>query len=67
MALLGYGRAAARLNWHVYGVLEDTSKYAGLPAMGNATLVISGITLLYLVLIGFVFKYTGEAAKGGAQ
>lgn len=56
MALLGYGRAAARLNWHVYGVLEDTSKYAGLPAMGDATLVISGITLLFLVLIGIVFR-----------
>lgn len=67
MALLGYGRAAARLNWHVYGALEDTSKYAGLPAMGNATLVISGITLLFLVLIGIVFKVTGASARGGAQ
>lgn len=66
MALLGYGRAAARLNWHVYGVLEDTSKYAGLPAMGNATLVISGITLLFLFLIGLVFRFTG-AEKGGAR
>lgn len=63
MALLGYGRAAARLNWHIYGVLEDTSKYAGLPSMGNATMVISGITLLFLVLIGLVFKITGEGTK----
>lgn len=66
MALLGYGRAAARLNWHIYGVLEDTSKYSGLPAMGNATLVISGITLLFLLLIGMVFRFTG-AEKGGAE
>lgn len=66
MALLGYGRAAARLNWHVYGALEDTSKYAGLPAMGNATLVISIITLLFLTLIGLVFRFTGESKKGGA-
>ncbi len=67
MALLGYGRAAARLNWHIYGTLEDTSKHAGLPSMGNATLVISGITLLFLVLIGFVFKIAGEGARGGAE
>lgn len=67
MALLGYGRAAARLNWHIYGVLEDTSKHAGLPAMGNATLVISGITLLFLALIGIVFRVTGEGVKGGAR
>jgi cytochrome bd-type quinol oxidase subunit 1 len=67
MALLGYGRAAARLNWHVYGALEDTSKYAGLPAMGNATLVISGITLLFLALIGIVFRVAGEGVRGGAQ
>ncbi len=63
MALLGYGRAAARLNWHIYGVLEDTSKYAGLPSLGNATMVISGITLLFLILIGLVFKITGEGTK----
>ncbi|GAB4537702.1 MAG: hypothetical protein Fur0020_06410 [Thermodesulfovibrionia bacterium] len=65
MALLGYGRAAARLNWHIYGVLEDTSKYAGLPPMGQATLVISGITLLFLILIGFVFRFTG--VEGGKR
>ncbi|KJR40030.1 Cytochrome bd ubiquinol oxidase, subunit I [Candidatus Magnetoovum chiemensis] len=66
MALLGYGRAAARLNWHVYGVLEDTSRYNGLPSLGRATLVISGITLLFLVLIGVVFKFTAtEDEKGG--
>ncbi len=64
MALLGYGRAAARLNWHIYGVLEDTSKYAGLPPIGKATLVISGITLFFLILIGFVFKFTGVEEKG---
>lgn len=67
MALLGYGRAAARLNWHIYGVLEDTSKYAGLPSLGDATLVISGITLLFLILIGLVFKITGEGGREGAR
>lgn len=66
MALLGYGRAAARLNWHVYGALEDTSRYAGLPSLGNATMVISGITILFLILIGFVFRFTG-VEKGGAR
>jgi cytochrome bd-type quinol oxidase subunit 1 len=66
MALLGYGRAAARLNWHVYGALQDKSKYAGLPKMGDATLVISGITILFLILIGIVFKVTGMQ-RGGAR
>lgn len=66
MALLGYGRAAARLNWHIYGALEDTSKHAGLPAMGQATIVISCITILFLILIGFVFRFTG-VEKGGAK
>jgi cytochrome bd-type quinol oxidase subunit 1 len=66
MALLGYGRAAARLNWHVYGVLEDRSAHAGLPAMGEATLIISGITLLFVILIGIVFRFTG-VERGGSQ
>ncbi|MCI4625893.1 MAG: cytochrome ubiquinol oxidase subunit I [Candidatus Magnetoovum sp. WYHC-5] len=63
MALLGYGRAAARLNWHVYGVLQDTSKYAGLPSMGRATVIISMITLLFLFLLGVVFKLTATDKK----
>ncbi|MGD8352465.1 MAG: hypothetical protein PVG55_05685, partial [Nitrospirota bacterium] len=66
MALLGYGRAAARLNWHVYGALQDKSQYAGLPSMGTATIVISGITILFLVLLGLVFRFTG-VEKGGAK
>jgi hypothetical protein len=63
MALLGYGRSAARLNWHVYGVVEDTSRHAGLPAMGEATLIISALTLVFLFLIGIVFYATGVAGR----
>jgi len=65
MALLGYGRAAARLNWHVYGIMEDTSKYAGLPAMGEATLIISALTLLFLGLISAVFYFSGTGRQKG--
>jgi cytochrome bd-type quinol oxidase subunit 1 len=70
MALLGYGRAAARLNWHVYGVMEDTSKHAGLPAMGDATLIISALTLIFLALISTVFYAAGVGGgktQGGAR
>ncbi|MBT9167180.1 MAG: hypothetical protein DDT19_00504 [Syntrophomonadaceae bacterium] len=63
MVLLGYGRAAARLNWHVYGVIEDTSKHAGLPGLDGATIMISALTLLFIALIGVVFYATGVAGK----
>jgi cytochrome bd-type quinol oxidase subunit 1 len=63
MALLGYGRAAARLNWHVYGVVEDTSRHAGLPALGGATIIISALTLFFIFLIGIVFYATGVAGQ----
>jgi cytochrome bd-type quinol oxidase subunit 1 len=63
MALLGYGRAAARLNWHVYGVMEDTSKHAGLPAMGEATLIISVLTLVFIGLVSLIFYLTGVTGR----
>lgn len=63
MTLLGYGRAAARLNWHVYGVIEDTSRHAGLPGLGDATLIISALTLVFFGLISLVFYMTGIAEQ----
>ncbi|MDI6763453.1 MAG: cytochrome ubiquinol oxidase subunit I [Thermodesulfobacteriota bacterium] len=63
MALLGYGRAAARLNWHVYGVMEDTSRHAGLPAMGEATLIISFLTLVFIGLVSLIFYMTGVTGR----
>lgn len=55
MALMGYARSAVRLNWHVFGILEDTSVGAGLPSLGEVAIIITAITLLFFALLGVSF------------
>ncbi len=55
MGMLGYMRAGARQNWHIYGIMENTSPDAYLPAHGVASIVITFVTLLFFLLIAFIF------------
>ncbi len=55
MGMLGYMRAGARQNWHVYGIIENTSPDAYLPTHGVASIVITIVTLLFFMLIAFIF------------
>ncbi len=63
MGLMGYARSGARLNWHVYGIMEDTSKEAWLPSLGEATIMISIIVLIFLAIMAFIFWITGLVEK----
>jgi len=75
MGLMGFARSGIRQYWHVWQVMEDTSKYAATPALGYASQMISLSVLIFLSLVGFVFwlgglaeKSTfGTAAKGGSH
>jgi hypothetical protein len=55
MGLMGYARSGVRLNWHVFGIMEDTSAGAGLPSLGEAAVVITAITLIFFVLLAVSF------------
>jgi cytochrome bd-type quinol oxidase subunit 1/mono/diheme cytochrome c family protein len=55
MSLMGYARSASRVHWHIYGVLEDTSPYAYTPALGQASLFITASTLLFFMMVVFLF------------
>lgn len=55
MGMLGYMRAGARQYWHVYGIMINTSPDAYLPTHGKASIVITMVTLLFFLLIAFVF------------
>ena len=59
MGLMGYARSGVRLNWHVFGILEDTSAGAGLPALGEAAIVITLITLIFFALLAVSFAISG--------
>jgi protein-S-isoprenylcysteine O-methyltransferase Ste14 len=55
MALMGYARSGVRLNWHVFGILEDTSVDAGLPSLGEVAIIITLITLIFFALLAVSF------------
>jgi hypothetical protein len=55
MGLMGFIRSGLREDWHIFGVLRDTSVGAFTPTMAHMAWVVGGITVLYLVLMTFVF------------
>lgn len=66
MGLMGYARSGARLNWHVFGIMEDTSAGAGLPSLGEAALVITLITAIFFALLAVGFYISALARGEGA-
>ena len=66
MGLMGYARSGVRLNWHVFGILEDTSAGAGLPSLGEAAIIITGITLIFFALLGVCFAISTLARADSA-
>ncbi|HYK83014.1 MAG TPA: cytochrome ubiquinol oxidase subunit I [Gemmatimonadales bacterium] len=63
MGLMGFARAGIRQYWHVWQVMQDTSPYAGTPALGYASKMISLCVLIFLSLVAFVFWLGGLAEK----
>jgi cytochrome bd ubiquinol oxidase subunit I len=58
MGLMGYVRSGLRQEWHVYGVIRDTSPDAFTPTLGFATQIVSVTVLIFFFLIGVVFWIT---------
>jgi hypothetical protein len=63
MGLMGFARSGIRMHWHVWQVVQDTSKYAATPALGYASRMISLCVLIFLSLVAFVFWLGGLAEK----
>ncbi len=64
MGLMGYARSGVRLNWHVFGIMEDTSAGAGLPSLGEAAIVITAITLIFFALLAVSFAVSAMMERG---
>lgn len=61
MALMGYARSGVRLNWHIFGIMQDTSPGAGLPSLGEVAVIITVITFIFFVLLALAFAIAGLA------
>ncbi len=55
MGLMGYIRSGIRQHWHVYGRIADESANAYTMTHGDATLIVSGIVVVFFLLVAAVF------------
>lgn len=55
IALMGFIRSGLRENWHIWGVLQDTTPGAYTPSLAEMARMIALIDLIFLALIAFVF------------
>ena len=63
MGLMGYVRSGLRQEWHVYGVILDTSPDAYTPTLGFATQIVSVTVLIFFGLLGVVFWLSSLSGK----
>src|SRR5712691_1842307 len=66
MGLMGCARSGIRQHWHVYAVLRDTSAEAVTPALGYAANVITVVTIVFFLLVSFIFWLGGLSERGKA-
>ena len=65
MGLMGYVRSGIREDWHIYGVMRDTSPDAFTPTLGVASNIIAGIVIAFGALICFIFWLGSMGDKKG--
>ena len=63
IALMGYIRSGLRENWHIYGVMQDTSPWAYTPTMAYMGKVLGACTLIFLSIVTFLFWLSGVSDK----
>ena len=67
MGLMGYARAGLRTHWHIFNVVRDYSPEAFTPTLGSASLVVSIIVVIFLLLVSFIFWLAHLGTLGHAE
>src|SRR3989338_5543212 len=63
MGLMGFIRSGLRTDWHIYGVLKDTSEWAYTPSNFTMRQMVGSATIVFLVLVAFMFWLSTIAHK----
>jgi cytochrome d ubiquinol oxidase subunit I len=63
MGLMGFARSGIRQHWHIYGVMQDRSPDAVTPALGYAANVITVETVLFFLMVMFIFWLGGLGSR----
>jgi len=63
MGLMGFIRSGLRGDWHIFGVMRDTSQWSATPTNFVMTQQVSGAVLLFMIGCAFMFWLGGIAAR----
>ena len=63
MGLMGFIRSGLRTDWHIYGVLKDTSEWASTPSNFTMTQMVGLATIVFLLMVAFMFWLSTIAHK----
>lgn len=61
MGLMGFVRSGLRTDWHIFGVMRDTSPWAFTPTDATMTFHVGLIALIFLSVVAFLFWLTSLA------
>ena len=67
MGLMGFIRSSLRGDWHIFGVMRDTSQWAYTPSNFTMTQMVSLTVLVFMVGVAFMFWLGGLAASKGEE
>ncbi|MBI4745735.1 MAG: hypothetical protein HY786_04135 [Deltaproteobacteria bacterium] len=65
MGLMGFIRSGLRGDWHIFGVMRDTSEWANTPSNFVMTKTVGSIAILFLIGVAFMFWLGGIAKSKG--
>ncbi|MGR3294400.1 MAG: hypothetical protein ACUZ9M_10340, partial [Candidatus Scalindua sp.] len=63
MGLMGFIRSGLRMNWHIYGFMQDKSDGAFTPSIAYMGWVVALIVFIFLSLVAIVFWLAGLQGK----
>jgi cytochrome d ubiquinol oxidase subunit I len=63
MGLMGFIRSGLRGDWHIFGVMRDTSEWSYTPSNFTMTQMVATSVLTFMIGIAFMFWLGGIAAK----
>jgi cytochrome bd-type quinol oxidase subunit 1 len=67
MGLMGFIRSGLRGDWHIFGVMRDTSEWSYTPSNFTMTQMVGLAVLVFMVGVAFMFWLGGIAAKKHEQ
>lgn len=63
MGLMGFIRSGLRSDWHIFGIMRDTSQWSYTPSNFTMTQMVGLAVLVFLVGVAFMFWLGGIAKK----